>query len=77
MPFPAGCSDHDFSFLYQLFKQQAPAKPFAEDEARLVKAGWLHRDHTGELAVTDEVSRHFRAVWKPIVRDTPSRGPFH
>lgn len=77
MSFPAGCSDHDFNFLMRLFRQQSPPQPFAEDEARLVRAGWLYRNLLGELAVTEEVERHFRATWRPIVDDSRPRRFVH
>ncbi len=73
MTFPSGCSDHDFNYLMQLFRGQRPSVPLCEDEARLVRAGWLCRNPRGELSVSAEVETHFRAVWRPIVSDSQLR----
>ncbi|WP_028079823.1 hypothetical protein [Solimonas soli] len=73
MSFPSGCSDHDFTYLMRLFRGQQPAPPLGEDERRLARAGWLYRNEAGVLAVTAEVTAHFRKVWQPIVVESGRR----
>jgi hypothetical protein len=77
MAFPSGCSDHDFTYLMRLFRGQQPTAPLHEDEVRMMRAGWLCRDHHGALAVTAEVERHFRNVWQPIIVETNRRRSAH
>jgi len=77
MSFPSGCSDHDFNYLMRLFRCQRPPAPLHDDEVRLTMAGWLQRDALGELVVTEEVERHFRRVWRPIIVEAPGRRRAH
>lgn len=65
MSFPHGCGDHHFLYLKKLFRGEPVNVLFAEDEAQLIRAGWLRRNRDGALEVTEPVAAYFIAARRP------------
>src|SRR3546814_401434 len=66
MTFPHGCGDHHFLYLKKLFRGEAAGTLFHEDETRLTRAGWLRRNASGLLEVTEAVASYFMAARRPV-----------